>query len=131
VSAIAVTVNASESDFTDETTAVVVLDLRAQRLPEGRYPFALHLPVANSTSWQYQTVPTSLEVVGIADATQSDASVCQGSTCASVVGMRFNSTNGGAASLVVTIVAKDVDGFELKRGGEAISVTLSSRGVSL
>ncbi len=45
--------------------------------------------------------------------------------------MRFNSTNGGAASLVVTILAKDVDGFELKRGGEAISVTLSSRGVTL
>ena len=95
MSTVVVTVSSSESDFTDETSALIVLDLRAQRIPEGLYSFTLHLPVANSTAWQHQSIAGALEVVGIADAAQSEASVCQGAVCASASGARFNSTNGG------------------------------------
>jgi hypothetical protein len=132
-SAIAVSVDATKSDFTDETGASIVLDLSTHRLPEGLYNFTLHLPVANSTKWQYQPIPASLEIASIADATRSESSVCQVAVCAlSMTGVpRFNSTNGGGAPLEVTIFAKDADGFELKRKGETIAVVLLSRDVAV
>jgi hypothetical protein len=80
---------------------------------------------------QYQSIAGSIDVVGIADATQSDASVCQGATCASVASTVFHSTSSGGAPLVVTILAKDVDGFELNRTGEAIAVVLRSSGATI
>ena len=52
MSAITVLVNASESDFADESAATIALDLLAQGMPEGEYPFTLHFPVANFTAWQ-------------------------------------------------------------------------------
>jgi hypothetical protein len=132
LSAIAITVNLTESDFSDETTASVALDLRAQGVPEGRYPFILHLPVANSTAWQHQPIPGALDVVGIADSALSEASVCQGAACAVMAGARFNSTNGGGVPLAVTIIARDADGFQLNRTGEAIAAVLrSSAGVAV
>jgi hypothetical protein len=125
----ALRVNASESDFADNTTALIVLDMRAQGMREGRYSFTLHLPVANSTAWMYHPVAGWLDVVGVADAAQSEASVCQGLTSASATAARFNSTNGGGLPVSVTILAKDVDGLELKRAGEAIDIVLRSRGI--
>ncbi len=129
VSPMALQVNASESDFADETTALIVLDMRAQGMREGRYSFTLHLPVANSTAWMYQPVAGWLDVMGVADAAKSEASVCQGQTCSSPTATRFNSTNSGGLPVSVTILAKDVDGLELRRAGEAIAVVLRSRGI--
>ncbi len=130
-SAISLHVNEVESNFADETLASIVLDMRAQGVAEGRYPFTLHLPIANSTAWQYHPINGMLDVVGIADASQSEASVCQSAMCASAAGTRFSSTNDGGVSVVASILAKDADGLELNRAGEAIFVVLfSSLGVA-
>ena len=69
--------------------------------------------------------------VGVADAAQSEASVCQGAVCASASGARFNSTNGGGLPLTVAIAARDADGFELTRPGEAIAIVLRYRGLTV
>ena len=118
ISAFTLSVNATESDFTDEATASIAFDLRAQGVSEGRYSFVLHLPVANSTAWQYQPINGMLDVQAVADAQLSEVSL------GSVQGAETWVNHLEALEIVV--VARDVDGARINRTRELIVVRIAS-----
>ena len=123
----------NSSKFT-RSTAQMSLRLRAAAPAEGTFSFTVFFPLTNFTTyptfpggWTYQSLPGAFSVIAVADAAQClIASLCQGSDCPLVSSAQFNSTNNGAAPVEVTIVAKDVDGFAILRGGERITVVLRS-----
>ena len=118
ISAFTLSVNATESDFTDEGTASIAFDLRAQGVSEGRYSFILHLPVANSTAWQYEPINGTLDVQAVADAQLSEVSL------GSVHGAETRVNHLEALEIVV--MARDVDGAPINRTGERIVVIIVS-----
>ena len=104
----------------DESVSVR-FDMRVANLTEGEYPFVLHFPTNNQTIWNYVPMEGKYVLRAVADAAMSQVRLCQNAACPPA---QFISANGGMPPIVVTIDAKDVDGFAIQRDGEALTITV-------
>ena len=117
------------SDFS-ATMASLLFEARVQSVPEGAYPFRMHLPVTDMASWSYQVMDGVITVTAIADAGRSIVTACQGQGCnvtANTPLPRSIESTNGAGSLVVKIDVCDVDGIPILREGESLAVGLTGR----
>jgi hypothetical protein len=122
----------SGSEFS-ESSASLLLAVRATGLAERDYPLQMFLPVTDNVTWQFLNLSGSLSVKTVADATRSDlASLCQASAClgGTPYHREFLSANGAQAPLLIKVRAADLDGFQITRAGETIAIVLAHLFVS-
>jgi hypothetical protein len=104
-----------------EESVSVRYAMRVTGLAEGTYPFVMHFPVNDNTMWKYVPMNGLYTLTAVTDVAKSQVRLCQNSTCPPA---QFISANGGMPPVVITVDAKDVDGFAIQRAGESLSITV-------
>ena len=92
----------------------------ARSLKEQLYPFVMHLPISNGSSWRHLPIDGELSVRAIADAALSDVQL---QNTAPDAAHNTAAAIPAGDELRVNIVARDSDGFVINRSGEMILVT--------
>jgi hypothetical protein len=124
----------SSSRF-EEAMALVTLEAEARSVPEGSYPFRMHLPVTDMHSWSYKSMAGSFNVTAVASGLLSTVTLCQvrraGSSCDPPAAGQFVSSDDSASAVKVQVAARDSEGFELRRDGERIIVIIRRAGMAV
>jgi hypothetical protein len=108
------------------STATLSLKLFPRALHEGTYEFTLSVPVGNGKNWSFIAIDGTFVVTAVADAALSVLSACQHGICTSAIGSTAFSSPS-ADTIDITVLAKDIDGFDIPRDREIITLTLKRR----
>ena len=123
--------NINASIFT-AATRTLSFEIRPMLVAEGTFALRLFIPVSDNVTWSYQTIDGNITVQAVADAEQSLLWLCQGLSCNATCTTQpcdrlwnFSAQNAGAAPLIASVLARDVDGFSILRDGEQIIIILT------